>query len=124
MTQTEEKIENFTNSVGVDLSSQFEKQVSRTIQELMDSLENHLIDDETKVDYATHVFAKALDEMVDYLESPKLLNWQTVIFVSLFIFTKTQKTGEEELNALWLEVEILTDINYLNKNPSKSLRSI
>ena len=74
MTQTEEKIENFTNSVGVDLSSQFEKQVSRTIQELMDSLENCLIDDETKVDYATHVFAKALDEMVDYLESPKLLN--------------------------------------------------
>ncbi len=74
MTQTEEKIENFTNSVGLDLSSQFEKQVSRTIQELMDSLENRLIDDETKVDYATHVFAKALDEMVDYLESPKLLN--------------------------------------------------
>ena len=74
MTQTEEKIENFTNSVGVDLSSQFETQVSRTIQELMDSLENRLIDDETKVDYATHVFAKALDEMVDYLESPKLLN--------------------------------------------------
>ena len=74
MTQTEEKKENFTNSVGVDLSSQFEKQVSRTIQELMDSLENRLIDDETKVDYATHVFAKALDEMVDYLESPKLLN--------------------------------------------------
>ena len=74
MTQTEEKIENFTNSVGVDLSSQFEKQVSRTIQELMDSLENRLIDDEAKVDYATHVFAKALDEMVDYLESPKLLN--------------------------------------------------
>ena len=61
MTQTEEKIENFTNSVGVDLSIQFEKQVSRTIQELMDSLENRLIDDETKVDYATHVFAKALD---------------------------------------------------------------
>ena len=74
MTQTEEKIENFTNSVGLDLSSQFEKQVTRTIQELMDSLENRLIDDETKVDYATHVFAKALDEMVDYLESPKLLN--------------------------------------------------
>ena len=74
MTQSEEKIENFTNSVGVDLSSQFEKQVSRTIQELMDSLENRLIDDETKVDYATHVFAKALDEMVYCLESPKLLN--------------------------------------------------
>jgi len=74
MTQTVEKMENFTDSVGVDLSSQFEQQVSRTIQDLMDSLENRLIDDETKVDYATHVFAKALDEMVDYLESPKLLN--------------------------------------------------
>ena len=74
MTQTEEKIENFSNSVGVNLSSQFEKQVSRTIQELMDSLENRLIDDEIKVDYATHVFVKALDEMVDYLELPKLLN--------------------------------------------------
>jgi len=74
MTQTEEKIENFANSVGVDLSHQFEKQVSRTIKELMDSLESHLIDDNTKVDYATHVFAKALDDMVDSLETPKLLN--------------------------------------------------
>ena len=74
MTQTVEKMENFTDSVGVDLSSQIDKQNSRTIQDLMDSLENRLIDDETKVDYATHVFAKALDEMVDYLESPKLLN--------------------------------------------------
>ena len=74
MTQTEEKIENFTQAVGVDLSNQFEKRVSRTITELVDSLEHLLIDDETEVDYATHVFAKALDEMVDSLETPKLLN--------------------------------------------------
>ena len=74
MTQTEEKIENFTFAVGADLSNQFEKQVSRTIRYLMESLEHRLIDDETKVDYATHVFARALDEMVDYLETPKLLN--------------------------------------------------
>ncbi|HBL54571.1 MAG TPA: hypothetical protein EYO46_09185 [Candidatus Lambdaproteobacteria bacterium] len=74
MTQTEEKIENFTFAVGADLSNQFEKQVSRTIRDLMESLEHRLIDDETKVDYATHVFARALDEMVDYLETPKLLN--------------------------------------------------
>jgi len=74
MTQTEEKIEGFANSVGVDLSHQFEKQISKTIKELIDSLENCLIDDDTKVDYATHVFAKALDEMVDHLETPKLLN--------------------------------------------------
>ena len=74
MTQTEEKIEYFTFAVGADLSNQFEKQVSRTIRDLMESLEHRLIDDETKVDYATHVFARALDEMVDYLETPKLLN--------------------------------------------------
>ena len=46
----------------------------RDSMELTESLENQLIDNETKVDYATHVFAKALDEMVDYLESPTLLN--------------------------------------------------
>jgi len=74
MTQTEEKIEIFTNAVGVDLSNQFEAQVSKTIKNLIKSLENRLIDDDTKVDYATHVFAKALDDMVDYLETPKLLN--------------------------------------------------
>lgn len=74
MTQTEEKLENFTNAVGSELSNQFEMQVSKTIKNLIESLENRLIDDDTKVDYATHVFAKALDDMVDYLETPKLLN--------------------------------------------------
>ena len=74
MTNTEEKLEYFTHTVGADLSNQFEMQVSMTIKGLIDALENLVIDDETKVDYATHVFAKALDEMVDYLESPKLLN--------------------------------------------------
>ena len=66
--------EKFSNEVGVDLNNQFENQVYGTIMRLIESLENRLIDNETKVDYATHVFAKALDEMVDYLESPRLLN--------------------------------------------------
>tara|TARA_Y100001970_G_C14149397_1_gene811795 strand:- start:1014 stop:1238 length:225 start_codon:yes stop_codon:yes gene_type:complete len=74
MAQLEEKIEHFTKTVGSDLSLEFEKQVSNTIKNLIESLENCLIDDDTKVDYATHVFAKALDDMVDYLETPKLLN--------------------------------------------------
>ena len=74
MPQIQEKIENFTRAVGTDLSIEFEKQVSKTIKDLIVSLENRLIDDDTKVDYATHVFAKALDDMVDYLETPKLLN--------------------------------------------------
>ena len=74
MAQIQEKAENFTTAVGTDLSNEFEMQVSKTIKNLIESLENHLIDDNTKVDYATHVFAKALDDMVDYLETPKLLN--------------------------------------------------
>ena len=74
MTQTEKLTEKFSNAVGVDLNNQFEKQVYGTIMELLESLENRLIDNETKVDYATHIFAKALDEMVDYLDSPSLLN--------------------------------------------------
>ena len=74
MTQTEKLSEKFSNAVGVDLNNQFEKQVYGTIMVLLESLENRLIDNETKVDYATHIFAKALDEMVDYLDSPSLLN--------------------------------------------------
>ena len=74
MRQTEKLREKFSNAVGVDLNNQFEKQVYGTIMELLESLENRLIDNETKVDYATHIFAKALDEMVDYLDSPRLLN--------------------------------------------------
>ena len=74
MTQTEKISEKFSNEVGVDLNNQFENQVYGTIMGLIDSLENRLIDNETKVDYATHVFAKALDEMVDFLESPRLMN--------------------------------------------------
>ena len=74
MKQTEKLSEKFNNAVGVDLNNQFEKQVYGTIMELIESLENRLIDNDTKVDYATHIFAKALDEMVDYLDSPRLLN--------------------------------------------------
>ena len=74
MTQTEKLSEKFSNAVGVDLNNQFENQVYGTIMELIESLENQLIDNETKVDYATHVFSKALEEMVDYLEAPSLLN--------------------------------------------------
>ena len=81
MTQTEKLSEKYSNEVGVDLNNQFENQVYGTIMELIASLENRLIDNETKVDYATHVFAKALDEMVDYLESPRLLNGK--VFFSL-----------------------------------------
>ncbi len=74
MTQTEKLSEKYSNTVGLDINNQFENQVYVTIMELINSLESRLIDNETKIDYATHVFAKALDEMVDYLDSPRLLN--------------------------------------------------
>ena len=74
MTQTDKLSAKYSNTVGDDLNNQFENQVYVTIMELIKSLENRLIDNETKVDYATHVFAKALDEMVDYLDSPRMLN--------------------------------------------------
>ena len=35
--------------------------------------------------------------------------------VYLYLIVNDTKTGEDELNALWLEVEILTDIKYLNR---------
>ena len=35
--------------------------------------------------------------------------------VYLYLIVKDTKIDEEELNALWLEVEILTDIKYLNR---------
>ncbi len=35
--------------------------------------------------------------------------------VYLYLIVKDTKTGEEELNVLWLEVEILTDTKYLNR---------
>ena len=86
MTQTDKLSEQFTNTIGVDLNNQFENQVNVTIMELIKSLENRLIDNDTKVDYATHVFAKALDEMVDYLESPRMLNWKVFFLYSLHDF--------------------------------------
>ena len=104
MTQTEEKIENFTQMVGVDLSNKFEKRVSRTITELVDSWEHLLIDDETKVDHATHVFAKALDEMVDFLETPKLLNWDALIwgYLVLELITKDIEKQSDKVLTLFL----------------------
>ena len=71
MTQTQKLSEKYSNEVGVDLNNQFENQVYGTIMGLVESLENRLIDNETKVDYATHVFAKALDEMVDLVWPPE-----------------------------------------------------
>jgi len=74
MTLSEEKIEHFHTLVGFDASRRFEGQIARAILDLSESLENNFLDNDTKIDYATHVFAKMLDDLADLLEQPKLVN--------------------------------------------------
>ena len=44
-----------------------------------------------------------------------------MVLLILYLIVKDTRTGEEELNALWLEVEILTDIKYLNRKIPKKV---
>ena len=74
MTPPEQKIEKFHNIVGADISYRFEKQITDAVMELAEMLEHRFLDNETKVDYATHVFAKVLDDLMDLLEHPSHLN--------------------------------------------------
>ena len=74
MTPTEQKIEKFHSIVGADISYRFEKQITDAVMELAEMLEHRFLDNETKVDYATHVFAKVLDDLMDLLEHPSHLN--------------------------------------------------
>ena len=53
MTHTEEKIENLSQVVGLDLSNQFEKKVSKTMKELIDSLEHPM--KESRINAITNV---------------------------------------------------------------------
>ena len=61
MTSTEQKIEKFHTIVGADISYRFEQKITDAVTELAEMLEHRFLDNETKVDYATHVFAKVLD---------------------------------------------------------------
>ena len=74
MTQTEQKIEKFHTIVGAEISFRFEKQINDAVMELAELLEHRFLDDENKVDYATHVFAKVLDDLMDLLEHPSHIN--------------------------------------------------
>ncbi len=74
MTPSEQKIEQYHSIVGADTSFRFEEKVAQAVLELAESLEGNFMDDESKVDYATHVFAKMLDDLADFLEHPRLMN--------------------------------------------------
>jgi hypothetical protein len=75
MTQpAEQTLEQFHPLVGFENCSRFEQQVTEAIMELAESLETNFLDKDTKIDYATHVFAHMLDDLADLLESSKLMN--------------------------------------------------
>lgn len=74
MTQTQEKIEQFQEMVGVDVSYNFETQVASAILYLTQSLKAHFLDNETAVNYATHVFAQMLDDLAEMLEKAQFVN--------------------------------------------------
>ncbi|MBF0240232.1 MAG: hypothetical protein HQM12_21215 [SAR324 cluster bacterium] len=74
MNQTEQQIENYQELVGFETSHSFERHVTLAVLELAESLKQNFLDNDTKVNYATHVFAKMLDELADMLERSQLLN--------------------------------------------------
>ena len=74
MTPSEQKIEQYHTLVGDDTSYRFEQNVSHAVQELAESFQSSFLDNESKVDHATHVFAKMLDDLSDFLEHPTIMN--------------------------------------------------
>ena len=74
MNPAETKIEKFQEMVGYDISYDFERQIAEATLKLAESLKENYIDNDQKVNYATHVFAKTLDELADMLDLARLLN--------------------------------------------------
>ena len=76
MSETTEalSLEQFQTLVGFEISERFELQVSQAILDLANSLEANFLDKETKIDYATHVFAHMLDDLAELLERGNLIN--------------------------------------------------
>ncbi|MGK5091939.1 hypothetical protein WDW89_07960 [Deltaproteobacteria bacterium TL4] len=74
MTQTEEKIQKYQERLGIDASTRFERHVTSAVLELSESLKHNFLDNDSKVDYATHVFAKTLDDFAEILERGVYLN--------------------------------------------------
>ena len=74
MTPTERKVEKFAREIGENTSYGFKKEVDVLTDDLMLELDGKFINNETKIDYVTHVFASVLDNLSDRLEKPDNLN--------------------------------------------------
>ena len=74
MTPTERKIEKYAREVGENTSYEFKKEVEVLTDDLMLELDGKFINNETKIDYVTLVFASVIDSLIDRLKKPDNLN--------------------------------------------------
>ncbi len=74
MTQVEKKLEQLELMVGYETSNKFERQVTSAILDLASELQHTYLDNDSKVSYATHVFARVLDDLADIVERPIVVN--------------------------------------------------
>lgn len=58
---------------GSEQAAEFESRVNAAVESAIREMDK-LVDDEVKIQYVTHVFAKTLDQLADYLSRPKTVN--------------------------------------------------
>jgi hypothetical protein len=58
---------------GEEQAAEFEKRVNEAVTSAVREMDK-LVDDELKIQYVTHVFAKTLDQLQSWLTHPKMVN--------------------------------------------------
>lgn len=58
---------------GENQAAEFEHRVNEAVNSAVREMDK-LVDDEVKLQYVTHVFAKTLDQLQDWLNHPKMVN--------------------------------------------------
>lgn len=58
---------------GDNQAAEFEQRVNEAVNNAVREMDK-LVDDEVKIQYVTHVFAKTLDQLQDWLTHPKMVN--------------------------------------------------
>jgi hypothetical protein len=68
-----QKWNRYQRTFGEDRASEFEQRVNEAVSSAVREMDK-LVDDEVKIQYVTHVFAKTLDQLQDWLHHPKMVN--------------------------------------------------
>jgi len=58
---------------GPERAADFERRVNDAVSNAVREMDK-LVDDEVKIQYVTHVFAKTLDQLQDWLTHPRTIN--------------------------------------------------